>query len=518
MDIVTPTTTRSPTGGAEWNQPPVLEARALRKSYGPVVALDGVDFTLHGGEVRALLGKNGAGKSTLVRLLAGAARPDAGEIAIAGQSVRLMSPADARLHGISTVYQELTIVPELTVAENIFLGRWAAVAGRAGFIDHGRLNSRAEAVLQLLGLAIAPTARTSGLSIAHRQVVEIARGIAGDPRVLILDEPTSSLPPSEVDLLLKIVARLSEQGIAIVYVSHRMDEIPRVADSITILKDGRHVTTRSTRELSTKDVIRLMTGGFEAPPAPRPSADRGGDAVLSVTGLTTAKLRDVHFEARRGEILGLAGLLGSGRTELLRAIYGLDPVLAGEVRIAGRPAAGATPRGMIALGVGFAPEDRKREGLVTGMSISGNLVLSSHDRISRFGFVSPHAEDRLSGDAVRRLSIKLQSLRSPASSLSGGNQQKVVLGKWLNAGISILLLDEPTRGVDIEAKNQIYALLRELAAERMTIVVASSEIEELFFMCDRLIVLSQGKVVAERKIGDTDPEDTMRLAMEGVAL
>lgn len=495
-----------------------ISVKGASKAYGALVALDKVDFSVDAGEVRALLGKNGAGKSTLVRLMSGATQPDQGGIEIAGTPVRLSSPVDALARGVATVHQELTIIPELTVAENIFLGRWAAASGARGVIDYRRLNMRAADVLATLGLSINPASKAGNLSIAHRQVVEIARAISEKPRVLILDEPTSSLPHSEVDLLLTIVRRLAKQGIAVIYVSHRMDEIPRIANSITVLRDGRHVATKPLAELPTENVIKLMTGAFQPQRSRRTPAKQNVEAVLEARDLSTKKLSDVTFTLHRGEILGLAGLLGSGRTELLRAAFGLDRLTSGTLTIQGAPILRSTPRSMIERGVGLAPEERKREGLVMGMSIAGNLVLSSLDKVSRLGFLSANAEVLRSSEAVKRLSIKIPSLGAPVASLSGGNQQKVVLGKCLGAGVSILLLDEPTRGVDVEAKNQIYSLLRTLADEGMSIIVASSELEELFIMCDRLLVLSQGTVVAERDIGETSLEDTMRLAMEGVSI
>lgn len=506
-------------GSAAREAVPALAAEGLTKTYPGVRALSAVDLALRRGEVRALLGKNGAGKSTLVKVLSGAIRPDAGRVAIEGEVVRLTSTADARNAGIATVYQELSLVPELSVAENIMLGRWPTV-GRKGIggINRQTMRERAQEALAQLDVDLKPHRRVSALSVAERQVVEIAKALSFRPKVLILDEPTSSLPGHEVDVLLELVRRLAARGMAVVYVSHRMKEIPRVADSVTVLRDGRLVATLPVADTSTADIVKMMTGGSweRSSFAANAATD---EVVLRVRHLTRpGKLHGVSFDLRRGEILGLAGLLGAGRTELLHAIFGLDPDVAGTVVVEGREQNARSPRQMIAAGVGLAPEDRKRDGLALGLSVAHNLVLSCFNRVARGPVLSATAERSLTRATVQRLAVKTPALTTPVGLLSGGNQQKVILGKWLNARSRILMLDEPTRGIDIEAKDQIYLLLRELAAEGLSVLIVSSEFEELFLVCDRLLVLNHGRVVGESAVSDTNLNDVMALAMEGAEL
>lgn len=497
---------------------PAIRLEGGVKRYGSMIALQDVDFSVRPGEVRALLGKNGAGKSTLVRILSGSTLPDQGRVIVAGKTVIFSSPGEARRMGVATVHQELSIVPHLTVAENVFLGRWNKVAGQAGFLNRRRLEDRAAEVLSGLGLSIRPSALASTLSVAQRQIVEIARALSEKPKVLILDEPTSSLPPAEVSRLLEIINRLSAEGLAVVYVSHRMDEIPRIAHSVTVLRDGRHIETAPLSEMPIGRVIELMTGTIESQHAAIKSIDRSAEpVVVAFSNVTTGKLRSMSFELRQGEVLGLAGLLGSGRTEVLQAAFGIDRPQSGQVLVFGEPVDGHSPRHMIARGVGLAPEERKRDGLVLNMSISTNIALSSLEAVSRNGFLDNVRQFAMARKWIDRLRIKAADADAAVRSLSGGNQQKVVLGKCLGAGVRVLLLDEPTRGVDVEAKAQIYSLLRSLSEEGISIIVASSEIEELFFMCDRLLILSHGEKIAERRIDQTTLVETMKIAMEGIA-
>ena len=490
-----------------------IEATGLIKSYPGVNALKGVDFRVAAGEVRALLGKNGAGKSTLVKILSGAEAPDEGALTIGGRKVDVFAPTRASALGVATVYQELSLAPELSVAENILLGRWSRHQ-RGWFIDQQAMRRTASKVLDELGVEIDPAAKVSKLSVAEQQLVEIARGLSFGPRVLILDEPTSSLPAGEVEILLRAIRGLSRRGVAIVYVSHRMGEIQQIADSVTVLRDGEHVGTLPIDAAPTAEVVRLMTGGADAL-APRSGAQATqGHVALKVNGLTTAaKLKGIGFELRQGEIVGLAGLLGSGRTELLRAIYGLDPVVAGRVEIFGKAQSGRSPRSMIRQGVGLAPEDRKKEGLVLGMSISDNLVLASMQKIMHWAMLSNRKQANLAQQAAARMSVKLARFSDPVRALSGGNQQKIVLGKCLNADVKVFLLDEPTRGVDIDAKHQIYSLLEQLAAQGAAILVASSEMEELMLICDRLLLIKDGEVIGEKDVARTDLAEVMGITM-----
>ncbi|GHF17437.1 galactose/methyl galactoside import ATP-binding protein MglA [Amycolatopsis deserti] len=501
--------------GAARGAPVRLAVRGLVKNYPGVRALDEVDFDLAAGEVRALLGKNGAGKSTLVKILSGALRPDAGRVELDGRAVQLAGPAEARAAGIATVHQELSLVPELTVAENLLLGRWREAGARGPFINSAAMAAYAERHLATLGVAIDPKAKVGALSVAQQQMVEIARALSYGGKVLILDEPTSSLPAVEVAALLDLVRRLATDGLSVVYVSHRMDEIPQVADSVTVLRDGRHVATRPISEANTARIVDMMTGGAIHAHRPRTTAS-GGRTVLSVAGLSTAdRVRDVSFELREGEVVGIAGLLGSGRTELLRCLSGLTAPTAGSIRLDGRPFTPRGPRQAIRAGVGLAPEDRKGEGLALGMSVSANLVMSCLPAVRSRGLLSGRRERRLATGSCTRLSVKTPSLSTAVGTLSGGNQQKVVLGKLLNAGTRVLLLDEPTRGVDVEAKDQIYQLIRDLAAAGTSVLMVSSELEELFEVCDRLLVLRDGQVVAQPKVADTAVPSVMALAMGG---
>ncbi|MCV7286300.1 sugar ABC transporter ATP-binding protein [Mycolicibacterium wolinskyi] len=492
-----------------------LEVRGVSKRYPGVRALDGFDLSLEPGEVRALLGKNGAGKSTLVRILSGAERPDEGAIHLNGEPAVITSPRRARELGIATVHQELSLVPELTVADNLLLGRWRAAGAVGPFISPSAIVAQACEHLAALDLAIDPRARIKSLSIAAQQSVEIARAVSLGSRVLILDEPTSSLPAAEVDVLIKLIRRLTDSGISVIYVSHRMDEIPLVADSVTVVRDGRLVETRPIDDAGTDDIVRMMTGG--ATHSPRTASGKlSNDVVLAVEGLCSGdRVNGVDFVLHRGEVLGIAGLLGSGRTEILRCLFGLDPTDAGRMVLEGRSYAPRSPKEAINTGIGFTPEDRKRDGVVLGMSVGANLVLAVLERLSRRGLLSRRAEKKLAVSSSARLAVKAPSLRSAVGTLSGGNQQKVILGKWLNAGVRLLLLDEPTRGIDIEAKEQIYQVIRELAADGVSTIVVSSETEELFHVCDRIVVLGAGRVVAERATDAATPSEVLALAMGG---
>lgn len=495
--------------------PARLIARGLVKRYPGVRALDGVDFSLAAGEVRALLGKNGAGKSTLVKILSGALRPDEGQVEIDGEPVELAGPAAARAAGIAVVHQELSLVPELTVAENLLLGRWREAGAHGPLLRPAAMTDYAERRLEALGIAIDPRAKAGALSVAQQQTVEIARALSTGGRVLILDEPTSSLPAVEVDTLLELVRRLARGGLAVVYVSHRMDEIPRVADSVTVLRDGQHVGTRPISGVSTARIVDMMTGSAIHPHRPHTSRTTG-PVVLSIRNLSTVdRVREVSFELRAGEVVGVAGLLGSGRTELLRCLSGLAVPTSGAIRLEGRPFTPRNPRQAIRAGLGLAPEDRKREGLALGMSVSANLVLACLPAVRSRGLLSRRREHALATASCARLAVKAPSQHTAVGTLSGGNQQKVVLGKLLNSGTRVLLLDEPTRGVDVEAKNQIYQLIHELAGDGSAVLMVSSELEELFEVCDRLLVLREGRVVAGLKVADTTLPAVLALAMGG---
>lgn len=509
--------TPSQHGHAPRTQREVLRVTGLSKAYPGVQALSDVALTLASGEVRALLGKNGAGKSTLVKILSGAIQPDTGEIVLAGQAVTLPNPLAARRLGIATVHQELSLVPELTVGDNVLLGRWTDEAKRGPFISNRGIADYAQTYLDQLEVGLDARTKVRHLSVAQQQTVEIARAVSLGSKVLILDEPTSSLPAAEVANLIGLIRRLAASGMAIIYVSHRMDEIPRVADSVTVFRDGRHIATTPIADAGTRTIVELMTGHAPKGASRRGASSATHEPVLQVDQLGSGdRLADVSLTLHRGEVVGIAGLLGSGRTELLRCLYGLDPIDAGTIVLEGRPFTPRKPRDAIRAGLGFAPEERKRDGLALDMSVAGNLVLASLRRIGRFGVLSGQKERELATDNCRRLAIKTPSTGVAVRTLSGGNQQKVILGKWLNARARVLLLDEPTRGVDVEAKEQIYALVRQLAAHGTSVLFVSSEADELFLVCDRLVVLNAGRTGATLDPASSSAAEVTALAMQGV--
>jgi ribose transport system ATP-binding protein len=494
---------------------PILSLQAITKQYPGVVALEEVDFAVDTGEVRALLGKNGAGKSTLVKILSGAVRQDSGEICVDGQPVHIDKPSDAFERGICTVYQELSLVPGLTVAENILLGRWPRqrVIGLS-IIDRGAIRKIARSALDQLEVKINLDETVSRLSVAQQQLVEIAKAISFDPRVLVLDEPTSALASGEVEILHKVVRRLAAQGRAIIYVTHRLQEIPYVADSVTVLRDGRNIGTIPVVEATPARIANMMIGA-EWQRTEWGKSTEIGDVVLSVRNLVQrGVLHDISFDLRAGEVLGIAGLMGSGRTELVRAIFGRDPVDGGEIRVHGTPIAHPAPGTMKGLGLGLTPEDRKRQGLILPFTVGDNLTLASLQRISIRGILQRPRQQALAQKMVDSLDIKTRNLGTLMSTLSGGNQQKVVIGNWLNIEPQILLMDEPTRGIDIQAKEQIFRLVRELAGRGIGVLFISSEIEEVLDVADRILIMNQGHITGEVMPEDLDVEGLMTLVME----
>lgn len=473
---------------------PIAAVRGARKTYPGVLALDGVDFAIALGEVRALLGKNGAGKSTLIRCLTGATEPDAGQVTIDGQSLTgtgTQRTVEAARLGVRAVYQELSLIPSMSIAENLFLGRWPS---RGGVLDHRDMDRIGRETLGSLGLDFDPTRRVEHLSPAERQFVEIARVLVGAPKLVILDEPTSSLAAAEVEILFKAVRRLAGAGIAVIYVSHRMAEIREIAEAATVMRDGQVVATLPVAGASTDAIVRMMLGRDEVK-APLAARSAAGTPVLRVSGLVARpKLDGIDFDLRRGEVLGLAGLLGSGRTELLRAVAGLAPPTHGRVEMEGRDVSAEPYAARVRRGLGFTPESRKEDGIVPLLGVDENTVATDFGKVSRFGILSAAGMAVAARDIIGRIGVKTARTDTAVGTLSGGNQQKVVIGRWIHAGSRILLLDEPTRGVDVEAKAQIYAIVRELAAAGRSIIFVSSEIEELPRVCDRVLVLRGGRL------------------------
>jgi ribose transport system ATP-binding protein len=495
----------------------ILSLEKITKNYPGVVALDQVDFSMERGEVRALLGKNGAGKSTLVKILSGAVRPDSGEIRIDGTTVTIQSPRDAFGQGICTVYQEMSLVPGLTVAENITLGRWPQQR-RMGVsvIDRGQIRKTAQTALNQLEVKLDLDEMVSRLSVAHQQLVEIAKALSFAPRVLVLDEPTSALPSSEVDILHKVVRRLAGQGQAIIYVTHRLQEVPHVADSVTVLRDGKHIGTIPVSEATPARIANMMIG-TDWRRTDWGAGGETGEVKLSVRHLNRKEvLHDISFDLHAGEVLGIAGLLGSGRTELVRAIFGRDPVDGGEIRVNGKQITDPSPVKMKAHGIGLTPEDRKRQGLVLPFSVRDNLTLASLNRASVRGILQRQRERSLAQEMISSLDIKTASMRVLTGTLSGGNQQKVVIGNWLNTLPHVLLMDEPTRGIDIQAKEQIFSLVRDLAQHGFAVLFISSEIEEVLDVSDRILIMNRGHITGEVGRDEVNLERLMEMVMEEI--
>ena len=490
---------------------PLLKLQGISKRFPGVLALSGVRFDLHPGEVHALMGENGAGKSTLVKILCGVQPPDSGEIELAGLPVTITSPVHAYSLGISPVHQELQLEPYLSVAENIFLGRQPT--NRLGLINRKRLMSAAAAVLRDLGVALHPETLVGSLSIAERQVVAIARAVSMRARIMIFDEPTSSLTHRESDLLLSMIRRLREQGIGIIYVSHRMEEIFDLCERVTVLRDGKYVATRYVAETSMTELVRMIVG--RELEASKPKADvavRG--VVLEVRNLSKrGMLRDISLSLHRGEIVGLSGLVGAGRTELARTLFCDFLADAGEVLIEGRRFHGRSPRDAIAAGIGLVPEDRKEQGLVTSLPVMFNITMPRLASLTRFGVLDGGKERRLARDYVDRLTIRTPTIEQKAMYLSGGNQQRVVIAKWLATEPKVLIVDEPTRGVDVGAKAEIHNLLRELAADGMAILMISSEMSEILAVSDRVLVMHQGRLAGELSAAQATQEAIMNYAM-----
>lgn len=489
---------------------PLLEVRNVTRAFPGALALDDVSFSVRAGEVRALAGENGAGKSTLMKLIAGLDRPDRGQILLDGVPVHLRSPHDALQRGISMIHQELMPFPDLTVAENLLMGREPVRFG--AWVRRAAMRRESRRLLERVGAPFDPDQPMRELSVAGMQAVEIARALGYGSRLLIMDEPTSALADREVERLLDLVGELRRQGVAVIYISHRMPEIFRIADSITVLRDGRHVFTQPAETLDEEQLIRAMAGRtFDAAVAPAPPRE---EPVLEVRGLTRANaFSQVSFTVAAGEILGIAGLMGAGRSALLSGIFGLLAADSGEVRVRGRRTRIRAPGDALAAGIAMVTEDRKASGLVPKMSVCANMTLASLRRFCRGIFVDGSRERREAAAQARALAIKAASLDTSVERLSGGNQQKIVLAKALMTGPAVLLLDEPTRGIDVGAKAEIYAILRTLASEGKAIVMASSELNEILALSHRVLVMREGRVAAELSTRATTAEEVLRHAM-----
>ena len=482
--------------------PPILEMRGIRKTFPGVVALDGVDFEVRPGEVHALVGENGAGKSTLIKIIAGLYRRDGGTMLVEGEEVDFRSPADSIGRRIKVVYQELDLVPGLSVAENVFLGGFPRT--RLGLVDDAALRARTRSLLDELGLALDPETPVGELRVAEQQLVEIARALSRQARLIVMDEPTSALSPAEVETLFAVVERLRERGVGIVYVSHKLDEIYRIADRVTVFRDGRRVVTEEIANTTPRQLVTWMVGRELRDLFPKTDS-RLGPPLLAALGVGGGGLIDIDLTVHAGEVVGVFGLMGAGINTLGRVLFGALP-RTGTVTLAGRPIAPGDPADAIAKGLGLLTENRKEDGLVLPLSVKANMTLASLRRFADFGWVRGRAESAAADSYVRELSIKTPSLRQKVRFLSGGNQQKVLMARWLLRDLKALILAEPTRGVDVGSKAEIYRLIDEMAHRGMGVLFMSTEIPEILGIADRVVVMREGQIVAEFGRGEATQE------------
>ncbi|QGH70005.1 sugar ABC transporter ATP-binding protein [Pseudactinotalea sp. HY158] len=496
---------------------PVLDLQQIRKSFGPVVALRSGSLQVHGGSIHALVGENGAGKSTLVKIVAGLYQRDGGTFSFQGEDVNFTSTAESKGAGIAVIYQEPTLFPDLSVTENIFMGRQPV--GRFGRIDRAAMSAEVAELFDRLGVSIDPERPAEGLSIADQQVIEIAKAVSLDASLLIMDEPTAALSGVEVERLFAIARSLRDEGRALVFISHRFDEIFALCDVVTVMRDGSYIATSPVADTSVDELVRQMVGREVTELFPKQPA-AVGEEILRVEHLTRAgTFSDISFTVRAGEIVSLAGLVGAGRSEVARAVFGVDPYDSGTVTVDGTRLPPGNPAAAMARGLALVPEDRRKQGLVIDASVGRNMTLAIRTALARFGLIATRTENASARDWARRLEVKSNSLDTVAGTLSGGNQQKVVLSKWLATNPRVLFIDEPTRGIDVGTKAEVHRLLSELAGTGLAIVMISSELPEVLGMADRILVMHEGRITAEIDRAHATSENVMFAAThaEGVA-
>ena len=502
----------APRYGSNSMPPLLLEASGITKSFAGVRALRGVSFELRAGEVHALIGENGAGKSTLIKIMAGAVVADSGTLRVSGDVVPQNSPAIARALGIAVIYQQPALFPHLTVAENIALT--LEPAGNWRKVDWPARECRAKELIARAGATIQPDRLVATLSMPEQQLVEIAKAIGAEAKVVIMDEPTASLSETEVSSLFRVIGGLKNAGAGVIYISHRLEEISAIADRITVLRDGESIGTRDAAAVNRDQLIAMMVGREVAAVYPKRAVPIGDVAMeLRGVGNRDAGLRDVSFSVRRGEILGIAGLVGSGRTQLAETVFGLTPADSGEIVVNGAPVRIESPAAAIAHGIGYVPEDRRQHGIVLDLPIAANVTLSSLDSVSDHGLIDRGAEQTLAQEYVSRLRVKTPSVDAAAGTLSGGNQQKVALARWLATKPKVLILDEPTQGVDVGSKSEIHGIMMDLAAAGMAIVMISSELPEVLGMSDRMLVMHAGTIAGELTRAEATQEKILTLAL-----
>jgi len=496
------------------NKEYILEMNKIDKRFQGVHALKGSSLNLKSGEVLAFVGENGAGKSTMVKILTGIHSLDEGEIIYFGKKVRFKTPREAQDAGISIVHQELNLMNHLTVAQNIFIGR----ESEGFFLNEKEIIKKSEDLFKRLGVNIDPRERVQDLTVGKQQIVEIAKAISFDAKVIVFDEPTATLTDTEIEILFDIIRELKAKGVGIIYISHRMDEIKRITDRVTVLRDGEFVGTRDTSDIEISDVIHMMIGRVTYE-EPKQASTVAPDAkvILKVEGLSSKDVRGLDFELHKGEILGFAGLMGAGRTEAARLIFGADKKWGGKIEINGRRVNIKSPRDAVNQGIGYLSEDRKRFGLAVGMSVCDNAVMASLNSFSSMGFVNERKTHKVSKEYVEKVNIKTPSVDQLVKNLSGGNQQKVVISKWLIRNCDILIFDEPTRGIDVGAKSEIYKLMNTLAESGKSIIMISSDLTELLRMCDRILVMCEGAHTGTLPIEQADQHAIMTLATKLVA-